>query len=334
MLLMMLAYAFFMFSCRDADKLRTLLHNTYRVKLFMQSSTVGLAGPLTAQECLTRMSAALEAAGLFFGHGTDNAWDEACWLLETSARRQGLDALSADTLLDDSLLAPVRALLAARIATRKPAAYLLGEAWFCGLPFVVDEHVLVPRSPIAELIENGFEPLLPRPPARILDLCTGSGCIGIACALAFPEASVVLSDISPEALEVARRNVALHGVEDRVMVVAADLFEGLQEPFDLIVSNPPYVAEDEYRELPEEYQREPALGLVTGQAGLELPLRILAGAPRMLAPAGVLILETGATWPVLADACPALPFLWLEFSQGGEGVCLLTREQLLDNPLT
>lgn len=328
MLLMMLAYAFFMFSCRDADKLRTLLHNTYRVKLFMQSSTPGLTGPLTVRECLEWMSAALESAGLFFGHGTDNPWDEACWLLETSLRRQGVAPLVADTLLDDSQLAPVRALLEARITTRKPAAYLLEEAWFCGLPFVVNEQVLVPRSPIAELIENGFEPLLPQPPTRILDLCTGSGCIGIACALAFPEASVVLSDISLEALDVARRNVVLHGVGERVTVVAADLLDGLGGPFDLIVSNPPYVAEDEYRDLPQEYLREPALGLVTGQKGLELPLRILAEAPRALAPGGVLILETGATWPTLAEACPELPFLWLEFEHGGEGVCVLTREQL------
>jgi len=284
--------------------------------------------PLNTQQCLEQMSAALDAAGLFFGHGTDNSWDEACWLLETLLRRQGVTSLRPDTELSDKQLQPVRAMLAARITTRKPLAYLLEEAWFCGLPFFVDERVLVPRSPLAELINNQFEPLLPHPPKRILDLCTGSGCIGIACALAYPEAQVVLSDISDAALEVARINVARHALEGRVSCVQSDLFAGIDGVFDLIITNPPYVAEDEYRELPAEFHREPELGLVTGGAGLEIPLRILAGAAAMLEPDGVLILETGATWPVLAAARPAVPFLWLEFEHGGEGVCMLTASQL------
>lgn len=287
-----------------------------------------LQGPLGTQDCLERMSAALDAAGLFFGHGTDNSWDEACWLLETLLRRQGVTDLRSDTLLTNTQLQPVRELLAARITTRKPLAYLLQEAWFCGLPFFVDERVLVPRSPLAELIRNHFEPLLPHPPRRILDLCTGSGCIGIACALAFPEAEVVLSDISADALAVARINVARHGLQERVFCVQSDLFAGLDGAFDLIVTNPPYVAEDEYQTLPEEFHCEPELGLVTGGGGLDIPLRILGGAATFLAPNGVLILETGATWPGLAAARPALPFLWLEFEDGGEGVCMLTARQL------
>jgi len=291
-----------------------------------------LMGPLSTQACLQQMSAALEAAELYFGHGTDNAWDEACWLLETLLRRQGVESLQLDTPLSAAQLQPVQALLAARIATRKPLAYLLQEAWFCGLPFYVDERVLVPRSPLAELIASQFEPLLPHSPARILDLCTGSGCIGIACALAFPEAEVVLSDLSPDALAVARLNVDKFELAERVQCLQSDLFAAVEGSFDLVVTNPPYVAEDEYEQLPEEYHREPVLGLVTAEGGLDIPLRILREAARFLKPQGVLILETGATWPALAEARPDLPFLWIEFAHGGEGVCLLTREQLLQAP--
>ncbi len=274
------------------------------------------------------MAAALDEAGLFFGHGTDNAWDEACWLLETVLRRKGTTNLQQDTELAATDLPEVQSMLAERIATRKPLAYLLHEAWFCELPFYVDERVLVPRSPLAELIREQFEPLLPYMPKRILDLCAGGGCIGIACALAFPDAEVVLADISPEALDVAQVNIAKFGLEGRVTTVQSNLFGALNGTFDLIVTNPPYVAEDEYRDLPEEYHREPELGLVTDQNGIGIPLRILEQSSAFLAPQGTLILETGTTWPELAAARPDLPFLWIEFAHGGEGVCLLRREQL------
>jgi ribosomal protein L3 glutamine methyltransferase len=282
----------------------------------------------SAQQVLDQMSAALDEAGLFFGHGTDNAWDEACWLLETVLRRKGKTELQADTELTAADLSDVSHMLDERIATRKPLAYLLHEAWFCDLPFYVDERVLVPRSPLAELIRDRFEPLLPRVPKRILDLCAGGGCIGIACALAFPEAEVVLADISPEALDVAQVNIAKFGLEGRVTTVQSDLFTALSGTFDLIVTNPPYVAEDEYRDLPEEYHREPVLGLVTDKNGIGIPLRIIEQASQFLAPQGTLILETGTTWPELATARPDLPFLWIEFAFGGEGVCALQREQL------
>ncbi|MGV3592116.1 MAG: 50S ribosomal protein L3 N(5)-glutamine methyltransferase [Gammaproteobacteria bacterium] len=282
----------------------------------------------TAREVLEQMSEAFDAAELYFGHGTDNAWDEACWLLETALRRQGVQELTADTPLSASDLVEAEKLFNARIATRKPLAYLLKEAWFCGLPFYVDERVLVPRSPFAELIDNRFEPLLTKAPRRILDLCTGGGCIGIACALAFPEAEVVLSDISADALEVARINVEKHGLQQRVQLVQSDLFANVAGTFDLIVSNPPYVGIDEYRELPDEYLREPQLGLVTDDDGIGIPLRILEQAADFLNPEGLLFLETGATWPLLAEARPDLPFLWLEFEHGGEGICALRREQL------
>lgn len=277
------------------------------------------------------MTAELEAGGLFYGHGTDNGWDEACWLFETVMRRHGMTEFYPDQLLDpdSAALQEVRALLHARISTRKPLAYLLKEAWFCGLSFYVDERVLVPRSPIAELINNQFEALLDTAPARILDLCTGGGCIGIACALAFPEAEVVLSDISPDALAVAAINIEKFGLQDRVRCVQSDLFANIEGKFDLIVSNPPYVAEAEYAGLPEEFMQEPRLGLVSEQEGLDIPLRILAQAADYLTEDGCLVLETGATWHQLDAACPHLPLLWVEFEHGGEGVCFVRRQDLL-----
>jgi ribosomal protein L3 glutamine methyltransferase len=282
----------------------------------------------SARQVLEQMADAFDAAELFFGHGTDNSWDEACWLLETLRRRQGKPELREDTPLSAADLVEVNELFDARITTRKPLAYLLNEAWFCGVPFYVDERVLVPRSPFAELIDNRFAPLLSREPRRILDLCTGGGCIGLACALAFPEAKVVLADISSDALDVAQINVTALALQERVELVRSDLFKSVTGKFDLIVTNPPYVADDEYAELPDEYHREPRLGLVTEQNGIEIPLRILEQASAFLKPGGLLLLETGATWPVLADARKDLPFLWLEFEHGGEGICALTKEQL------
>lgn len=284
-----------------------------------------------ALQYIEQSAEVLETAGLFFGHGTDNAWDEACWLLETVLRRHGEPVPEAETELglDSPAMREVAQLLEQRVATRKPLAYLLQEAWFCGVPFYVDERVLVPRSPIAELIDNGFEPFLQTPPRRILDLCAGGGCIGIACALAFPEAEVVLGDLSPEALEVAKINIAKFDLQERVSCVESDLFARIPGTFDLIVSNPPYVAQSEYEELPEEFLREPRPGLVSEDEGLGIPLRILREAATHLNPDGILILETGATWPALDAACPELPFLWIDFEHGGEGVCLLRRDQLL-----
>jgi ribosomal protein L3 glutamine methyltransferase len=291
---------------------------------------VGSNTDTSTQQFLEQMTAQLDGAGLFYGHGTDNGWDEACWLFETVLRRHGRAELHPDMPLD--LASPeiieVRKLADLRCSTRKPLAYLLNEAWFCGIPFYVDERVLVPRSPIAELIHNHFEPLLQRAPRRILDLCTGGGCIGLACALAFPDAEVVLSDISPDALAVAAINVEKLGLGARVKLVQSDLFNDIEGSFDLIVTNPPYVAEDEYAELPDEFLREPRLGLVSEQQGLDIPLRILAQAADYLTPQGALILETGATWSLLDEACPQLDFLWIDFEYGGEGVCFLMRDKL------
>lgn len=286
-------------------------------------------GSLRTEDCLQRMTAAFEESGLFFGHGTESAWDEACWLLETLARRANLPPPTLETELPADFVERVNMLVEQRIRTRKPMAYLLEEAWFCDIPFYVDERVLVPRSPFAELIRNQFSPLLHIPPARILDLCAGSGCIGIACALMFPDAEVVLADLSADALDVARVNVERYQLQARVSIVQSDLFDRVQGQFDLIVSNPPYVGAEEYAELPQEYREEPQLGLLTGQDGLEIPLKILDKAAQHLNPRGLLLLETGATWPLLDEARPQLPFLWLDFEFGGEGICALYREDLL-----
>ncbi len=270
-------------------------------------------------------------AGLWFGHGTDNALDEAAWLvLHALSLPLDLPSEWRDCRLTRAERQKVVELLERRVDTRKPAAYLTGEAWFCGLPFFVDESVLVPRSPIAELIQNRFEPWLIGPVGRILDLCAGSGCIGIACAMAFPEAHVDLGDISPEALSVAARNVERHQLSDRVRLIQSDVFDAIpQQQYDLIVTNPPYVDAQDLAAMPDEYRAEPELGLAAGDDGLAIARRILADAARYLAEDGVLIMEVGNSEAALERAYPRLPFTWLEFEHGGHGVCLLRKCDLL-----
>ncbi len=274
----------------------------------------------------------MNEAGLHFGHGTANAIDEAAALVLHSLHLPpDLDGefLQANlTLLEKKA---VIHLLERRVQERKPAAYLTNKAWFMGLPFYVDERVLIPRSPLAELIERQFSPWLAEPDAvaHILDLCAGSGCIGIACAYAFPEARVDLVDISAEALAVAWRNIEEHMLQERVTALQADLCSGLSERrYDLIVSNPPYVSAAELQRLPAEYQHEPALGLAGGETGLDVVVRILRAAPEHLNRHGLLVVEVGNAQYALSDAFPEAPFVWLDFERGGEGVFLLTAEQL------
>lgn len=266
---------------------------------------------------------------LFFGHGTDNAWDEARQLVLGALHLPWEIADSyLDCRLEDDERDYLQGLLKQRIEDRVPTAYLLGEAWFCGMPFVVDERVLIPRSPIAELIGQHFEPWLPKTPARILDLCTGSGCIGIACAYAFPEAEVVLGDISFEALEVANQNIHRHDLEDRVYAVQGDGFAGLpKQRFDLIVSNPPYVDAEDFADMPVEYQHEPELGLACGEDGLNLVRRMLAEAADHLTEQGILIVEVGNSQVHVEALYPEVDFTWLDFEQGGHGVFLLAAAQ-------
>lgn len=270
------------------------------------------------------------AAELWFGHGTDNAWDEAV-VLVCAALRLPLDsgARALDARLTRAEKQVVLEYLERRVTERTPTPYLTGEAWFAGLPFIVDERVLVPRSPFAELIDREFSPWLTRMPERILDLCTGSGCIGIACALAFPDAEVDLVDISMEALEVAELNVARHRVERRVRTLESDLFEDLDQAYDLIVCNPPYVDADEYAELPDEYRREPELALAAGVDGLDVVRRVLRDAPDWLEDEGLLLVEVGNSAVALEERFPDVVFTWVELERGGDGIFVFSREELL-----
>lgn len=271
------------------------------------------------------------AAGLHYGHGTDNPVDEALVLVR-HALHLGHDLpreFYAARLTEDEKRV-IAGLFERRIAERVPAPYLTGEAWFAGLPFHVDPRVLIPRSPFAELIENGFEPWLEEERVtRVLDLCTGSGCIAIGCALAFPEAEVDAVELSDDALAVAQRNVQRHGVEARVQLLAGDLWAPVQgRSYDLIVSNPPYVSDASMDALPPEYAHEPELGLRSGPDGLDVVARILGAAREHLRPGGVLVVEVGEAADAVARAWPELPFTWLEFARGGSGVFLLTAEEL------
>lgn len=288
---------------------------------------------LTLRDLLRWAVTRFQGANLVFGHGSDNAWDEAVYLLLHTLHLP-LDTL--EPFLDARLLERERQrcvdLIHERVNSRKPAAYLTGEAWLQGERFLVDERVIVPRSPIAELLGEQLTPWIEDPDAvtRVLDLCTGSGCLAILAAQAFTGAQVDAVDISPDALSVAQSNVALHGLQDRVHTQRSDLFSQIPENrrYDLIVCNPPYVNAQAMTALPPEYRHEPRLALAGGTDGMELVRRILADAPGHLTPDGLLVLEIGHEQDHFQAAFPELDPVWLSTATASDQILLLRRAQL------
>ena len=294
-----------------------------------------MAGARTVRALVSYAIDEFEKAGLSYGHGTANALDEAAWLILHSL---GLPPVNLDAHLDTPLTAAqvkaAKALLDARVRTRKPAAYLMHEAWLGPHRFYVDERVIVPRSFIAELLENWRQvripgKFLPDTNFRILDLCTGSGCLAIVAALAFPRATVDAADISGDALEVAKRNVANYGLQGRVKLVNSDLFAALEgRAYDLVISNPPYVKAASMKSLPDEYRNEPRIALASGADGLDHARAILAAARGHLNPGGTLLVEIGRNRKALEKAYPKLAFEWPKTSGGRGFVFALKRESL------
>ncbi len=299
----------------------------------MTGSKESQEGLVTIRDFIRWGASQFSQAGLFFGHGSDNALDESLHLVfQVLQLPWDLPESYLDCRLSASEREKIALLIADRTSSRKPLAYLLNQAWFCELPFYVDERVLVPRSPIAELIAEQFQPWLGEVRVhRVLDLCAGSGCIGIGVAHAFPESQVDLLDISEGALEVANINIDRHELWGRVQTIKSDLFgvfDALPERplYQLIVSNPPYVDAEDMSDLPEEFTHEPKLGLAAGDDGLDFARTILAQAGDYLDKQGLLVLEVGNSQWALQDEYPEVPFTWPEFAQGGHGVLVLSAE--------
>ncbi len=289
---------------------------------------------LTIRDWLRYSVSRLEESGVFFGHGTDNAYDESVWLV-MSALHLPLDTL--DNFLDARITRDeakhLAHLIERRVTERVPTAYLLREAWLKGFKFYVDERVIVPRSFIAELLEDGLAPWIEYPEMveSAADICTGSGCLGVLLAHAFPNATVDVVDISPDAIAVANINIKNYGLEEQITAVQSDMFSGLKgKKYDLIISNPPYVDAPAMSALPQEYRNEPQIALGSGDAGLDHTHILLKEAKKYLNDDGILVVEIGHNRDALLDAYPELPFTWLDVESGNEFVFLLTKEQLPD----
>ena len=274
-------------------------------------------------------------ANIYYGHGTDNAWDEAIALVFHALHlpeQLGQQVIHSNLTISEKH--KIVELIIRRVRERLPVPYLTNKAMFAGLEFYVDERVLVPRSPIAELIANRFSPwLYNKQVNRVMDLCTGSGCIAIACAYEFEDAEVDELDISDDALEVAQINIETLGVMDRVFPMESDLFSAIPKgpQYDLIVSNPPYVDAEDIGDMPDEYHHEPEIGLASGRDGLDLTKRILANAADYLTEDGLLVVEVGNSMVHIIEQFPDVPFTWASFENGGDGVFILTRDQLVEN---
>lgn len=286
---------------------------------------------ITLRELLIQLEQQLQQGDLYFGHGTNNAWDEAVQAATHVLRLPAdVDASVGERILTDSEVDEIQALVKKRINQKIPLPYLTNEAWFAGFPFFVDRRVIIPRSPFGELIQDHFNPWLgEQAPAHILDLCTGSACMAIACAHYFPAAQIDAVDISTDALAVAQKNIEKHYCADRVHLLSSDLFSACQgRRYDIIMSNPPYVDRVDMEALPTEYHFEPSLALAAGDDGLSIVHRILQEAAHYLTEKGLLIVEVGNSEEALIEAYPTLPFTWLTFERGGSGVFLLHRQDL------
>ncbi len=287
---------------------------------------------MTVKEIFSKICTDLSNSPVQYGHAVVDASDEAVLIL-MHVLQVDFEGLNADTerALKAAELATVQALVNRRIERREPLAYVLGACYFAGLEFAVDRRTLVPRSPFAEWLNKGFAPWVDlHAMDTALDLCCGGGCIGLALAHHWPHLKVDLSDIDAGALEVAKINRSRHALEERVRVVQSDLFAELGAHYDLILSNPPYVSTEEYQQLPAEYTHEPRHALVSAAQGLLLPVRILASAANHLKPGGALFLEVGYSHEALQNAFPRVPFVWLQMESGGEGICVMQRDDLLE----
>lgn len=296
----------------------------------MQNDADLVKSLLTVRDYIRLAISRFTEAGVYFGHGTDNAWDEAVSLIfyllhlpvEIDSR-----VLDARLSLDERKL--VIRMIETRCVDRIPVPYLTGQINFAGIQFLIDERVIIPRSPISELIEKQFQPWLKQPPENVLDLCCGSGCIGLASALHL-DCNVTLADISVDALEVARKNITRLSLQTEASLVQSDLFDQLEGKFDLILSNPPYVDEEDLSSMPSEFRHEPIMALSAGKDGLEFARRILHDAQQFLTEDGFLVMELGNSWVHLEAAYPQIPWLWLEFERGGHGVLMISRAELVE----
>lgn len=292
-----------------------------------------LSGLETINDWIRLSASQMEQHDCFYGHGFADPYSEARFLV---LRSLSLDWDVPDSCLQARLLESEKAQLHQKLRSRcvgkTPTAYLLEEAWYFNEPFFVTPDVLIPRSPVAELIEAGFEPWLQEAPQQALDLCTGSGCIGIALARAFPEAHIDVSDLSDQAVMIASENISQKDLGYQVAVYQGDLFDGLPDTrYDLIVSNPPYVDSEDIDDMPAEFSHEPRMGLAAGDDGLDIVRRILWQAPDFLSDNGLLVCEVGNSAVALMNAFPDVPFEWPQFSQGGHGVFILSAPSLIQH---
>lgn len=287
---------------------------------------------MTKEQLFIQLVEKLSSEKIFFGHAVVDAEDEAMMVMMKIFQQDVNEILSSGSeIIDSGVIEKINNLVEKRISTLMPMAYILGTVNFCGLNFISDERALVPRSPIAELILQGFNPWIDINKVNsVLDLCTGSGCIGISIGHYYQHISVDVSDISNQALSLAQENISLHELSNRVSLIESDLFSNVCHKYDLIVTNPPYVSDAEYRDLPEEYKKEPKLGLVTRQHGLKIPVEILLQAPKYLNNNGLLFLEVGYSDEALDDAFPDINIEWLDFLNGGQGVCVFSKKKLLE----